>query len=73
MMFTTEGHADIGGLFKRLLGMAGVKLAVASFGRRDVIRKACATVVGESAANAIFITTPADFDGYSTRVATLTL
>jgi hypothetical protein len=58
------GHDDIGGLFERLLGRAEVQVAVASFGRRDVIRKACAAVIGKAAANTIFITTPGDFDGY---------
>ena len=44
--------------------MDGVQVAVASFGRRDVIYKAIASAVGTELADTVYITTPGDFDGY---------
>lgn len=57
-------HDNIKDLFRRLLNMAGVKVAIASFGRHDVINKAIVSVVGEDLAKKVYITTPRDFDGY---------
>ena len=57
-------HDDIGDLLDRLLNMDGVQVAVASFGRRDVIYKAIASAVGEARADTVYITTPGDFEGY---------
>ena len=57
------GHSDIGGLFRRLLGL-GVTVCVASFGRHDVIKKAIRATVPENLAARIFVTTPRDFEGF---------
>jgi len=57
-------HDDIGDLLERLFNMDGVQVAVASFGRRDVIYKAIASAVGTELADTVYITTPGDFDGY---------
>jgi hypothetical protein len=57
-------HDDIGDLFDRLFAIEGVKVAVASFGRQDVIYKAISSVVGDEQADEVYITTPGDFDGY---------
>ena len=56
-------HDDIGDLFRRLAAIEGVKLAVASFGRRDVIHKALVSAVGAELADHFYITTPGDFEG----------
>lgn len=58
-------HPDIGQLFTELLNRPGVDLAVASFGRKDVIAKAIASVLPPELAARVFITTPGDFDKYS--------
>merc|ERR1719272_1447915 len=51
-------HDDIGDLLNRLFEMSGVQVAVASFGRHDVIRKAIRSAVGEELADTVYITTP---------------
>jgi hypothetical protein len=40
------------------------RVAQASFGRHDVIRKAIRSAVGEELADRVYITTPGDFEGY---------
>jgi hypothetical protein len=60
-------HDDIGDLFRRLAVIDGVKLAVASFGRHDVIHKAIVSAVGAELADQVYITTPGDFEGYGSR------
>ena len=48
------GHSDIGALLTSLLALDGVTVAVASFGRHDVIKKAIGTVLPEELAAQVY-------------------
>lgn len=58
-------HKNIGHLFTDILARPGVNLAVASFGRGDVIRKAIDSVLEPQLSQKVFITTPGDYPPYS--------
>jgi len=61
---TDFGHSNITALFESILAVEGVLLAVASFGRHDVIKKAITSAIGAEKAEGVFVTTPGDFPGY---------
>ena len=58
------GHSNIGALFTKILRIDGVALAVASFGRHDVIKKAINSVLPTGLTGQVFVTTPRDFAGF---------
>lgn len=55
-------HPQIKTLFTAIRSVPGVTIAVASFGRKDVIEKAIESVLGSN--HGVYITTPRDYAGY---------
>jgi hypothetical protein len=55
--------SDAGGVFKKLITTSHVRVAVASFGRKDVISKALHSILPANLAAEVYITTPGDFEG----------
>jgi len=54
-------HRGLGNLLEELLSRPEVNVAVASFGRGDVIRKAIDSVLRPELSERVFITTPGDY------------
>jgi len=60
------GHSNIGWLLRRLLSLGGVTVAIASFGRHDVIKKALRAVLPEALAVGVHEHTPHPLSGPKT-------
>lgn len=58
-------HPNIKNLLTDLLSRPNVNVAVASFGRGDVIRKAIDSVLEPELSQRVFITTPSDYPPYT--------
>ena len=55
-------HKDIEEIFHKCIDTENITLAVASFGRKDVIKKALLNLLGNKSEK-IYVTTPSDYDG----------
>lgn len=58
-------HKNLKKLLTDLLSRTNINVAVASFGRGDVIKKAIESVLDAELADRIFITTPSDYPPYT--------